>query len=186
MDRANPLRRQHAQLDDLDDAVGAKPASFEELYERHRSDVYRYLRAWGSSEDEAADLTAATFERAYRALAAPRPPQASRAWLVRIARNLAIDAARRRDAARRGLRFWPRGEVAPDPADLVIGDETDRLLARRVTTLPAAQREAIVLRFGGGLSAREIGQVLDRSEAAAHKLMNRALTALREAYRDDD
>ena len=48
---------------------------------------------------------------------------------MRIARNLAIDAARRRDAASRGLRFWPRNEVAPDPADLVIRDETDRLNA---------------------------------------------------------
>jgi RNA polymerase sigma-70 factor (ECF subfamily) len=162
------------------------PLSFEELYDRHRLDIYRYLRAWGSSADEAADLTASTFERAYRALSTSRPPDASRAWLVRIARNLAIDSARRRDVASRGLRFWPRNEVAPDPADLLVRDETDRLLAERVRRLPAAQREAIVLRFAGALTAREIGEVLGRSEAAAHKLVNRALTALREAYRDDD
>jgi RNA polymerase sigma-70 factor (ECF subfamily) len=185
MDRAHSLRRDRIQPEPLD-ALDAERVTFDELYERHRLDVYRYLRAWGSSEDEATDMTAATFERAYRALTGPRPPHGSRAWLVRIARNLAIDAARRRDAASRGLRFWPRGEVAPDPADLVIGDETDRLLARRVASLPAAQREAIVLRYTGGLSAREIGQVLGRTEAAAHKLMSRALMALREAYRDDE
>jgi RNA polymerase sigma factor (sigma-70 family) len=169
-----------------DTPVEAPPLTFEELYDRHRLDIYRYLRAWGSSEDEAADLTASTFERAFRALSGSQPPDASRAWLVRIARNLAIDAARRRDAASRGLRFWPRNEVAPDPADLLIRDETDRLLAERVRRLPTAQREAIVLRFAGDLTAREIGQVLGRTEAAAHKLMNRALTALREDYRDDD
>jgi len=43
-----------------------------------------------------------------------------------------------------------------------------------------------VLRFAGALTAREIGRVLGRSEAAAHKLVNRALAALREDYRDDD
>jgi RNA polymerase sigma-70 factor (ECF subfamily) len=179
MERADLLQAERAW------AV-APAVSFEELYERHRLDVYRYLRAWGSSEDEAADLTAATFERAYRALAASRPPEPTRAWLVRIARNLAIDAARHRDAAARGLRFWPRGEVAPDPADLLVRDETDQVLATRVRALPAAQREAILLRFAGALTAREIGLVLGRSEAAAHKLVNRALAALREVYRDDD
>jgi len=76
--------------------------------------------------------------------------------------------------------------VSPDPADLIVRDEADRLLAERVRRLPAAQREAIVLRFAGALTAREIGQVLGRSEAAAHKLVNRALTALREDYRDDE
>jgi RNA polymerase sigma-70 factor (ECF subfamily) len=178
---------ERAGLLPADDArVEATPLSFEELYDRHRRDIYRYLRAWGSSEDEAADLTASTFERAYRAMSTPPAPDASRAWLVRIARNLAIDSARRRDSASRGLRFWPRNEVAPDPAELIVRDETDRLLAERVRRLPAAQREAIVLRFAGALTAREIGQVLGRSEAAAHKLVNRALTALREDYRDDD
>lgn len=176
-----------AEILGADDAsVEAAPLSFEELYERHRLDIYRYLRAWGSSEAEAADLTASTFERAYRALSSSRPSEASRAWLVRIARNLAIDSARRRDTANRGLRFWPRNEVAPDPADLIIRDEADRLLAQRVRRLPAAQREAIVLRFAGSLTAREISQVLGRTEAAAHKLVNRALTTLREDYRDDD
>ena len=185
MDRADSLRRDRARLESLD-ALNAGSVTFDELYERHRLALYRYLRAWGSSEDEAADLTAAAFERAFRAFSAPRPPDVSRAWLVRVARNLAIDAARRRDVASRGLRFWPRGELAPDPADLVIGDETDRLLAQRVAALPGAQREAIVLRYAGGLSAREIGQVLGRTEGAAHKLVNRALAALREAYRDND
>lgn len=188
MDRADSLSRDHGPLasHESPDALDAAGVTFDELYERHRLAVYRFLRAWGSSDEEAADIAAAVFERAYRALLGPRPPDASRAWLMRIARNLAIDAARRRDAASRGLRFWPRGELAPDPADVVIGDETDRLLARRVAALPGAQREAIVLRYAGGLSAREIGLVLGRTEGAAHKLVNRALMALREAYRDDD
>ncbi len=69
---------------------------------------------------------------------------------------------------------------------MLLQDESDRLLAGRVAALPAAQREAIVLRFAAGLSAREIGAVLGRSEAAAHKLVSRALQALKEVYRDDE
>ncbi len=162
-------------------------AGIEALYVEHSLAIYRYLRSWGSLDDAAADLMAETFERALRYRTQYRSDAgAPRAWLFRIARNLAIDAARRRDSAERGLRFWPRAEVAPDPAQLLLQDESDRLLAGRVAALPAAQREAIVLRFAAGLSAREIGAVLGRSEAAAHKLVSRALQALKEVYRDDE
>lgn len=164
----------------------AAHADVAELFERHRLHVYRYVRSWGVSEDEAADLTASVFERALRSLERGRLADTmSRAWLIAVARNLVIDAARRRDAAQRGLRFWPRPELAPDPAELLIRDEEDRQLAARVARLPGAQRDALVMRYAGGLSAREIGEVLGRSEAAAHKLVNRALQALKEAYRDD-
>jgi len=162
-------------------------SGIEALYVEHSLAIYRYLRSWGSLDDAAADLMAETFERAFRYRKQYRSDAgAPRAWLFRIARNLAIDAARRRDTAERGLRFWPRAEVAPDPAQLLLQDESDRLLAGRVAALPAAQREAIVLRFAAGLSAREIGAVLGRSEAAAHKLVSRALQALKEVYRDDE
>lgn len=167
-------------------AVAAEHLNFEELFADHHKAIYRYLRGWGSSDEAAADLTAETFERAYRHRARYRPGEGGpRPWLFRIARNLAIDTARRRQGEQRGLRFWPLGEVAPDPADLILKDEADRLLAHRLAALPPAQREAIALRYAGGLSARDIGAVLGRSEAAAHKLVNRALSALKEAYRDD-
>ena len=175
------------EADRSERAAPSDTVDFEALYAEHRVAIYRYLRAWGVSDDAAADLTAETFERAFRSRARHRPGEGSvRTWLLRIARNLAIDAARRRESARRGLRFWPRGEVAPDPAELVLRNESDRVLARRVAALPAAQREAIVLRFTGGVSSRDIGAVLGRSEAAIHKLINRAMTTLREAYREDD
>ncbi|MEX2210117.1 MAG: sigma-70 family RNA polymerase sigma factor [Patescibacteria group bacterium] len=165
----------------------ARAVAFEEVYAEHRLAVYRYLRGWGACDEVAADLTAETFERAYRNRAKYQPGEGGpRTWLFRIARNLAIDTARRRESAQRGLRFWPRAEMAPDPAELVLRKESDRVLAHRVAALPAAQREAIVLRFTGGLAAREIGLVLGRSEAASHKLISRALAKLREEYRDDE
>lgn len=181
VDETNLLRSDAAT-----DVRAAAHADVARLFERHRLDVYRYVRSWGVRQEEAADLTATVFERALRALdRGGRADTMSRAWLIAVARNLAIDAARRRDAARRGLRFWPRPELAPDPADLLIRDEEDRQLADRIARLPGGQRDALVMRYAGGLSAREIGEVLGRSEAAAHKLVNRALQALKEAYRGE-
>ena len=47
------------------------------------------------------------------------------------------------------------------------------------------QRDAVALRYAAGLSAKEIGQVIGKSEAASQKLIQRALVVLREA-RDVD
>jgi RNA polymerase sigma-70 factor (ECF subfamily) len=117
-----------------------------------------------------------TFERALRSIDRFRPRGGGMAaWLLRIARNAAIDEGRR--AARRPV-------VAVDPEAATASDDAAdlRLL---VAALPDRQREAIELRYAAGLTAREIGTVLSISEGAAQKHLERALQALREAYRDD-
>jgi RNA polymerase sigma-70 factor (ECF subfamily) len=161
-------------------------AAFGRLYARHRMAVFRYLRARGFDEDDAADLTALTFERALARLDRYRRGDSGFvAWLIAIARNAAIDAHRRRSVAGRLAFLVREPEWAPSPEDLVIADESDRDLAGRLGGLPPAMREAIVLRYAAGLSAREIGHVIGRSEAASAKLVSRGLAALREGYRDD-
>ena len=73
------------------------PAVFAEAYLRFRLSVYRYLRARGATDEDALDLTAVTFERAFVNRHAFRPRDGGLgAWLLRIARNAAIDAHRRR------------------------------------------------------------------------------------------
>jgi RNA polymerase sigma factor (sigma-70 family) len=71
------------------------PASFVVLYEECRAPLYRFLRSRSRSDDEAADLTATAFERALRSFASYDVRQPALPWLLRIARNVAIDAARR-------------------------------------------------------------------------------------------
>jgi DNA-directed RNA polymerase specialized sigma24 family protein len=67
---------------------------------------------------------------------------------------------------------------------MATGAETRGALLGLVATLPPDQRDAIALRFGGGLTAREIGTVLGKREAATQKLISRGLARLREAYDD--
>lgn len=100
------------------------------------------------------------------------------AWLLRIARNAAIDDARR--AARRHDAMTSDGE----PADPAPSDEAAELRLL-VAGLPDQQRDAVELRYAGGLTAREIGSVLSISEGAAQKHLERGLRTLREAYRDE-
>jgi RNA polymerase sigma-70 factor, ECF subfamily len=170
---------------DPDDALALAarmdPAAFEGLYVRYRVTVYRYLRGRTASTDEATELSAVTFERAFRAIGRYSPRAGGfRAWLLRIARNAAIDAARRERAA--PILVTDTGQES-GPETRLIANESAEELRERVAGLPPDQRDALVLRYAGGLTAREIGAVLGKSEAASQKLLSRGLDALKEAYR---
>lgn len=54
-----------------------------------------------------------------------------------------------------------------------------------IVTLPSDQQEALALRYGAGLTARDIGRVLGKREEAAQKLLWRALQIIRERYHHD-
>lgn len=161
------------------------PESFEALYVQHRAAVFRYARARTTNDDDAADLTALAFERALVAWPRYRPTGGGElAWLFRIARNAAIDDARRRRLAEEREPWAQAGVAVTDPqaslAQAEVADEVRRLL----DVLAEETRDAVVLRYGAGLTAKEIGEVLGRSEAATQKLLARALVALKEAHRD--
>ena len=175
----------------IDDRLALEARSdvtaFALLYQQHVDRIFRYLRARGVPEDDAAELTAQTFERALRHIDSYRPGGSGLVpWLIRIARNASIDAARRRrdrpldDADARAL---PDPDPTPEDA-AVIADE-GRWIRSLVATLPEIQRDALALRYGGGLSSREIAAVIGKSEAATKKLLTRSLATLKEASRHE-
>ena len=165
--------------DELVRAAKADRAAFAEIYRRYHLPVYRFLRALGATDDQAADVTASTFERAIRGLGGYRGgPGGLAAWLCRIARNTHLND-RSRDRRLRPLdsaadRTAPTGETSN-------GTELRALVAG----LPDATRDAIVLRYAAGLTTREIGVVLGKRPEAVQKLIERGLASLKEAYRDD-
>jgi RNA polymerase sigma-70 factor (ECF subfamily) len=176
--------RTAASNDGVPTALTETAADFALLYETCRLAVYRYLRSRTRSDDEAADLTAGAFERAFRSFPSYDPRQPALPWVLRIARNVAIDAVRRRrplvtldDAARDEI---PAESDSPEAQ--YLDAERDAELRDLVYALPDAARDAVALRYGSGLSTREIGTVIGKSEVATQKLIQRALTALREAH----
>jgi RNA polymerase sigma-70 factor (ECF subfamily) len=153
--------------------------AFAELYVRHRDAVFGYLRARTAADDDALELTAVTFERALLAIDRYRTRGAGfRAWLFRIARNAAVDEARRRRRAGTEATFG--ADTEPGPDDLAVRGDEARRLRLAIAELAEPQRDALGLRFGAGLTAREIGAVIDKGEAATQKLIERAIDRLRE------
>lgn len=166
-------------------AARSDPAAFGILYARHRLAVFRYLRTRTSSDDQAAELTAVAFERALTAMPRYRPTGGGfLAWLLRIARNAAIDAGRRASAVPLDVDL-PDERHANTPEAAILAKEARATLAAAINRLPEVQRDAIVLRYAARLTAREIGGVLGKTDQATQKLISRALETIRESYRVD-
>jgi RNA polymerase sigma factor (sigma-70 family) len=160
--------------------------AFAELYRRHVALVYRYLLGFTGNPDEAADLTQHTFTRALERLPRYEGRGSFSAWLLRIARNAAIDAYRRR----RRLLPWDllseQHELAAEQNVESIVTHHESLAALRVLVarLPAEKRDLLALRFGAGLTCREIGAVVGKSEEAVKKQIARIVHQLTEAYHE--
>jgi RNA polymerase sigma-70 factor (ECF subfamily) len=147
-----------------------RDASFEQLYRRHRRDVYGAVLRDVRDPDEAEDVTQIAFLNAFRALRRGEEPEKPRAWLVTIARN--VVRRRYRALAMRPREILLDPDAAPDLSDL--DGPTAGEIAAAIRRLPPNQRAVILLREIQGLSYAEIARELDLSLAAVETLIFRA------------
>lgn len=162
-------------------ARGGDAGAFEELYVEHVGLVHGYIaRHFASCDVE--EVAAETFVRAWemRGRFEWRGIR-YRAWLLRIARNLAIGTLRGMHRVRE-TEMAELDQVAtpmPGPEAVVARRCQVQALRELVDTLPALQREVLVLRFVEGLPAAEVAVVLDRAQEAVRSAQYRALQTLR-------
>jgi RNA polymerase sigma-70 factor, ECF subfamily len=154
---------------------------FEALYRSARDDVYAYVATLLRDPAAAEDVTALAFERAYRRRRTfDRRRGEERAWLFGIARNAALDELRRR-------RRLARLVSEPVENDALAADDDAEGVLRRTAVraaleqLGGRERELVALKFHGGLSNRELAQVLGVSESNAGTMLHRAIEKLRKA-----
>jgi RNA polymerase sigma-70 factor, ECF subfamily len=163
--------------------------SFADRYACYLPRVYRYLLVRCADADEAADLAQQVF---VQALGARHPYREGSvpfgAWLFRIARNLAIDTQRRRrpQVAWELLPEALQPRALDDPEAVALRQEAATRLHTLLCQLAPDKRELLALRFAGGLTCREIGLILGKSEDAVKKQLTRTLATLKEEYDADE
>jgi RNA polymerase sigma-70 factor, ECF subfamily len=149
------------------------------LYVRFADDVFGYVRSIVRDSHESEDITQNVFAKLMKAIQKYEPGDVPfAAWILRVARNAAVDHLR----ARRQIPF---GEVrTDDDGHEQIGFERSQCLRDALCQLPEEQREVLVLRHIVGLSPREIAERLGRTEASVHGLHHRGRGALQRALLD--
>jgi RNA polymerase sigma-70 factor (ECF subfamily) len=165
---------------DLADVRAAQrdPHAFDRLYRRYLDRIYSYAFYQLGDHHDAEDATERTFLAALAAIHRFHDDGSTfRAWLFRIAHNAIANSRRARRRRRTQSITDARQQAAPgaDPAGVVARADQQREIRAALARIPADRRHAILLRFVDGLSAREIGAILDRSEGAARVLLHRAL-----------
>jgi len=145
------------------------------LYERYADNVFSYVRSILHDDHEAEDVTQHVFTKLLTRISGYEERSVPfTAWLLRIARNCAIDHLRSRRAI-----CCEEVPVVDGPAfDAVAADRRDAV-EDALSTLTDGQRQVVVLRHVMGYSAREIASHMGKSEGAIHTLHCRARRALR-------
>jgi RNA polymerase sigma-70 factor (ECF subfamily) len=144
----------------------------------HGDALRAYLTGFTRDRAAAEDLVQETFLRLLTETAAGRHPAHLRAWLFRVAANLATSRARRQGVAtRRAPELAHRG-VAPSPEDELLDREAALALAGRLAGLPDPVRVALIL-AAHGFTGAEIGRRIGRSALATRSLLCRHRGRLR-------
>jgi RNA polymerase sigma-70 factor (ECF subfamily) len=165
-------------------------AAFRLLIERHQERVFGYLMGMVRDRSVANDLFQETFLRVIAAMRRDRGSYTRQGkwlyWVMRIARNAALDHLRTRkkwrdvDAAERDGSFWDRLPDGVPPVDqqVAVRQQVD-LLEACIERLPPEQREVLLLRHETDLTFREIADLTDVSINTALGRMRYALINLR-------
>ncbi len=144
------------------------------LYIRYSHNIYGYVRSIVRDEHEAEDITQHVFAKLITSIGKYDDRGVPFfAWLLRMARNVAIDHLRT-------IRAIPVDEVVSP--DVEFEEELDDVMAIRgaLSTLPSDQREVVFLRHVVGLSPGEIADLMDKTEGSIHGLHHRGRRTLQQ------
>src|SRR3954452_11565163 len=156
-------------------------AEFEDLSRESAGAIFAFVAGMLRDRSAAEEVTAIAFERGFRARATfDRKRGAPRAWMFGIARNAALDELRRRGRIAE-LPPEPEDRTSPGPPELAEASARRDVVLSALATLDSRDRELIALRFDGGLSHQEIGEILEISPTNASTMLHRAVIKLRKA-----
>jgi RNA polymerase sigma-70 factor (ECF subfamily) len=144
------------------------------LYVRYKDNIFGYVLSFVHDQHEAEDVTQQVFLKLISVIAKYRPREAPfTAWLLRVARNVALDHLRQRRLVPCEEVYAPSHEADDSARERRFG------LEQALEALPQEQRSVVVLRHLVGLSPGEIATQMGRSESAVHGLHHRARKAIK-------
>ncbi len=171
------------------------PAALEALYDRYASKVLGISLWIMGDQAQAEDVLQETFWRVWQNAATYEAQRGSfTGWLFRIARNLAIDAYRRRNVRPQLLASAngsePSFEETPDP-EMNVAEQAQSMLANRqirtaLAALPGVQRQVIEMAYFYGMTRQEIADATGEALGTIHTRARLALQKLRGEFEREE
>ncbi|MCZ6649238.1 MAG: sigma-70 family RNA polymerase sigma factor [Acidobacteria bacterium] len=153
--------------------------AWEALVRRYQSRVYATALQYVRDTDEALDLAQDIFVRVYKRLETFQGHETFLPWLMRLARNAAIDHLRRRKARppRRDVQVEdnpPLPDTSPLPDANWESKGRRQLVHNAMGQLTSTNREMILLKEIQGLNLKEIAELLGIPVGTVKSRSNRA------------
>ena len=157
---------------------------FEAFYEEYYSSIYNYVYFTIREPDAAEDLTGSIFEKIFRSQDQFDEGKSSLStWVFAIARNQITDHYRSGSKKNRFFSQAPLPEELPDqnpgPEEKLLADHRQELLHGQLALLPQRDRDALVLKYYGNCSSKEIASMLETTETHINVVIHRALRKLK-------
>lgn len=153
-----------------------------ELFQAHREGLYRYLFTITGTAGNAEEITQEAFIRLYCYLRAGNSVGHHRAWLFRVAHNLAINESNRRQFTSTSTDWDELCGALLDPAlnpeQQTLQQESFAQLQAALGRLSPQQRRCILLR-AEGFRYREIAEILGVSKSTVEESLRRAMEKLK-------
>ncbi len=179
---------------------GKKRKDFEEIYDTHVEQIFRFVYLKVGSKDDAEDITSRVFIQTWKSVAGSDPamPENPRALLYKVARNLVIDHYRKnrptREEDSEEDTASPKKKTKPKQVpleDVMVEDKEIRpdekaLLNSQIEEVKQALQEinedyqnVIIWYYLDELTVPEIAELLDKPEASVRVLIHRAVDSLK-------
>ena len=165
------------------------PDLLDRLIEQYQNRLYRYLLFLTGNPALAEDLFQETWIRVMERGHQYNAKCKFESWLFAIARNLVIDASRRKKMASLEDLGNPESEQPYDPPDdqavsalqLLVARENEQAIQVSLLNIAPYYREVLLLRFHEELSLEEIAEVLSTPISTVKSRLYRGLTAMKSA-----
>jgi RNA polymerase sigma-70 factor (ECF subfamily) len=163
--------------------ASTRHADFETLYQRHSREVWAVAYARWMDADTALDITQEAFLRLWKQWEGGEEILNPRAWLLRVARNLAEDFSKssfRRNGTQAPQVMNGVRSHDPLPLEMMEREEAFGQLRQVLEQMPDADREILTLRYALDYNANEIADLLAINATAVHMRLSRARQRLAE------
>jgi RNA polymerase sigma-70 factor (ECF subfamily) len=163
-----------------------KRSDWEAIYNEALPKVYNYFRFRIEDGRVAEDLTADTFEKAWRARGRYRKDISGfTTWVLAIARNVGIDYLRRRKTLLAIDETNHRKSVA-SAEEIVQQEEKGQMLFDLISKLPERERELISMKYGACMTNRKIAEITNLSETNVGTILNRVVHKLKKEWEQEN
>jgi RNA polymerase sigma-70 factor (ECF subfamily) len=160
-------------------SIKAKAIDWDAVYHAYVGKVFNFFRYRLPEEALSEDLTALTFEKAWKHRRQFRgTSEELPAWLFTIARNVLRDHFRRSKQTV-PLEWSDEKDSSDGPETLAEQQMAFTRLVSLIQKLPGRERDLIALKFGAGLTNREIAQLTQLSETNVGSILHRSVVKLR-------